>query len=551
MELIKLLIADDEALVCIGLQSMLKWEQYHIEIVGIAHNGAQEEEMIDSLRPDIVISDIKMPIKSGLEVAGSVRQKYGRLPLFIILTSYEEFEYARAAIEIQATDYLVKLELTPEALDASIRKTVSQLEAYQTLGSYPRLVHRGNLQALRDKFFIRLFNNLFENKNQYLLQKDDLNLDLREPAYLVCTCRILGPDSVPPRGDKMVALCSSTVQMAKDTLTSIRPCYVSSLDLRNFAVTFPVSGTDPQAWMPEIELLLNQMATILHNYFNVRIIGAIGFAVEDPYLLRESYLAARKALPAAVKAQSFVFFAEGESLEQEHLLFDFSELRTEIRRAFEEMDTQALYAMISKMIEIFDGRSDLLVSATDAACNILYMATSLLEDGEEIVEHIFENEPEGYRVIYQMHTIEEITSWLIQFRDGCSEILSTRRQSYKEQLVKNVQEYIKRNLGTKLSLNQVADVFNFSPNYLSHLFSKIAKVNYVEYITEIKITTAKEMIARGEGRIYEISQKLGYESAFYFSKVFKKVTGISPREYMQQYKTDSQPDQSIGTNNPS
>lgn len=78
MELIKLLIADDEALVCIGLQSMLKWEQYNIEIVGIAHNGAQEEEMIDTLRPDIVISDIKMPIKSGLEVANAVRKKHGQ-----------------------------------------------------------------------------------------------------------------------------------------------------------------------------------------------------------------------------------------------------------------------------------------------------------------------------------------------------------------------------------------------------------------------------------------------------------------------------------------
>lgn len=207
MELIKLLIADDEALVCIGLQSMLKWEQYNIEIVGIAHNGAQEEEMIDTLRPDIVISDIKMPIKSGLEVANAVRKKHGRLPLFIILTSYEEFEYARGAIEVQATDYLVKLELTPEALDASIRKAISQLEAFQTLDSYPMLAHRGNLQAQRDKFFIRLFNNLFANKNQYLLQRDDLNLELKEPAYLVCTCRILGPDSVRPAAIKWL-LCA-------------------------------------------------------------------------------------------------------------------------------------------------------------------------------------------------------------------------------------------------------------------------------------------------------------------------------------------------------
>lgn len=540
MNLIKLLIADDEALVCIGLQSMLKWDQFNIEIVGIAHNGAQEEEMIDTLRPDIVISDIKMPIKSGLEVAGSVRKKYGRLPLFIMLTSYEEFQYARGAIEVQATDYLVKLELTPEALSESIRRAIGILETYQAMESYPKLVHRGNIQAQRDKFFIRLFNNLFENKNQYLLQKEDLDLDLPGAAYLVCTCRILGPDTVPPRGDKLVALCSSTVQMAKDTLSSVSPCYVTSLDLRNFAVALPVPGTDPRLWMPDIQKLLGDMASVLHNYFNVTIIGAIGFAVEDPYLLRESYLAARKALPAAVKERSFVFFTEGEALAQEHLLFDFSESRSEIRRAFEEMDTRALYTIISRMIEIFDGRSDLLVPATDAACNILYMATSLLADGENIVEQIFENEPEGYRAIYQMHTIEEIAGWLIQFRDGCSNILSTRRQSYKEQVVKNVQEYIKRNLGSKLSLNQVADVFNFSPNYLSHLFSKVAKVNYVEYITEIKITAAKEMMVRGEGRIYEISQKLGYESAFYFSKVFKKVTGLSPRDYMQQIESGTE-----------
>lgn len=276
------------------------------------------------------------------------------------------------------------------------------------------------------------------------------------------------------------------------------------------------------------------MASVLHNYFNVTIIGAIGFAVEDPFLLQGSYLAARKALPAAVKERSFVFFTEGEAPLQEQLLFDFSESRLEIRRAFEEMDTRALHSIISRMIESFAGRDDLLVPATDAACNILYMATSLLADGENMVEQIFEQEPEGYRAIYQMHTIEEIAGWLIQFRDGCVGMLATRRQSYKEQVVKNVQDYIKRNLGTKLSLNQVADVFNFSPNYLSHLFSKVAGVNYVEYITETKIAAAKEMMVRGEGRIYEISQKLGYESAFYFSKVFKKVTGLSPRDYMQQ-----------------
>ncbi|GJM82344.1 hypothetical protein HMSSN139_48400 [Paenibacillus sp. HMSSN-139] len=306
--MMKLLIADDEALVCIGLQSMLKWEDYQIEVVGIAHNGAQAEEMIEALRPDLVITDIKMPVKTGLQVAESVRRKYGRIPLFIFLTSYEEFEYARSAIHLQAADYLVKLELTPQTLAESVRKAVTLLEDHKTVESYPNMLYRSNLHALRDKFFIRLFNQLFENKNQYLLQRDDLELDLSAPAYLVCTCRIQGPDSVPPRGDKLVALCSSTVQMAKDTLASARPCFVTSLDLRNFAIVLPLSDKDPERWMPEIEGLLHDMASVLHSYFNVNIIGAVGYAVEDPYMLHESYLAARRALPMALERQAFVFF---------------------------------------------------------------------------------------------------------------------------------------------------------------------------------------------------------------------------------------------------
>lgn len=532
--MIKLLIADDEALVCIGLQSMLRWEEHQIEIVGVAHNGAQAEEMIEALRPDIVLTDIKMPIKSGLEVATSVRNKHGRLPLFIILTSYEEFEYARSAIEVQAVDYLVKLELTPQTLKESIHRAIKVLKEYTQEELPPNLLYRSNLQGLRDKFFIRLFNQLFESRDQYLLQKEDLELELDAPAYLVCTCRILGPDSVPPRGDKLVALCTSTVQMAKDTLTASGICYVTSLDLRNFAVTLPVPAVDPKRWLNEVEHRLHDMSTLLHKYFNVTIIGGAGFAVDDPYLLRESYLAARKVLPAAVHEQSFVFFSQDKPAGSDSSLFDFSSYRSEIRRAFEEMDIQALNALISKLISSFDGHPELLVPATDAACNLLYMATSLLSDGENMVEHIFGNEPEGYRAIYQKHTMDGVVDWLVQFRDGCCEVLSSRKQSYKEQVVRHVQEYIKRNLDSKLSLNHVADIFNFSPNYLSHLFAKTAKVSFVEYVTEAKIAAAKEMMLRGDGRVYEISQRLGYESAFYFSKVFKKVEGVSPREYMQR-----------------
>ena len=103
----------------------------------------------------------------------------------------------------------------------------------------------------------------------------------------------------------------------------------------------------------------------------------------------------------------------------------------------------------------------------------------------------------------------------------------------KMQVVAQVQEYIQSHLSERLTLADVAAVFNFSPNYLSQLFGKYGDSGFVEYITETRIAAAKEMLEQGDLKVYEIAEKLGYESAFYFSKVFKKVTGLSPREYQQ------------------
>lgn len=104
----------------------------------------------------------------------------------------------------------------------------------------------------------------------------------------------------------------------------------------------------------------------------------------------------------------------------------------------------------------------------------------------------------------------------------------------KARIVEQVQNYIRTHLSDRLSLNDVAAVFNFSPNYLSQLFAKYGDSGFVGYVTEMRIAAAKELLEQGDLKIYEIADRLGFESAFYFSKVFKKVTGYSPREYQQQ-----------------
>lgn len=532
--MIKLLLADDEPLVLIGLQSMLKWEDYDIEICGTAHNGGEALELIDRHSPDLVIADIKMPLKSGLEVMKLCREKHGRIPLFILLTSYEEFQFVKEAISCQAVDYLIKLELTPKTLAASVAKAAGLLrELKKSEGVRQAPEERGGMQSFYDRFFVRLLNNLFENRAQYRTQRTELGVDFSFEAYAVCYCEILGINSAGMSGEKLVKLYSSTIRMVRETVTKYMACYITSLDMRHFSITFCLSEQEVPSYCDVLENVLEKTIAIVHNYFNVRLVCAVGAKVNDPYRLSESFYAARQIFPGASE-ETPILFAERMSTESDSAsVFDLSQYKERITRAYSELDGNALYELITEIAESFRGSPALRLQAMDAACSLLYMAISMLPDGEETVSRIFADDPEGFRCIYAKRTTDEILSWMLRFRDGLRETLQNRKQNYKNRIVGEVQSYIRENLDKKLSLNKVAAVFGFSPNYLSQIFTRCAGCSFVEYITREKITAAKRLMADGNEKIYEIAAALGFESAFYFSKVFKKTEGCSPREYMK------------------
>ena len=129
----------------------------------------------------------------------------------------------------------------------------------------------------------------------------------------------------------------------------------------------------------------------------------------------------------------------------------------------------------------------------------------------------------------------EVTQWLNTLRDGLCSILKNTRKTYPDQVVSTVQNSIDNHIEDRLTLNDVAAVFGLTPNYLSALFKKSCSIGFTEYITQKKISRAKALLLEQDYKIYEVADRLGFESAFYFSKVFKKVEGVSPRDYIQSH----------------
>lgn len=543
--MIKLLIVDDEPLVQIGIKSMVNWAVYGIEICGTAMNGEAALKLIEEYSPEIVITDIKMPIMNGLELARICRDTYGPIPLFLILTSYEEFQLVREALSYQVFEYLVKLELDPQKLGQTIERALDRLTELWATETYKQEGRQPLLENYRDKFFMRLLYNLFDSREQFDIQAKELKQDFSDRCFLAAHGEIHSAKTDTMTTAQQEKLYSSSLQMIQEILGKHFSCYVIPLDKRHFAVIFhfaDLTGDIRQVMGPAWA----NVCTMVHNYFSVHLTVGIGDTVEDPLWINESYQEARQAfnladeeIPPHLRSaesmeHSLVFFS-GISSDDAHNAFNLAVFKNAITQAFEEFDTDVLYDTLTQITELFAAYPPHSLQAVDGACNILYLSLSLLPDGEETLEQIFSEYSDGYRSIYRMKTVEQVIHWLSRLRDGLCQTLKNSRKTYKDHVIINVQKYINNHIEERLSLNEVAAVFGLSANYLSALFKKTCNIGFSEYITQKKIARAKTLLLEENMKIYEVADKLGFESAFYFSKVFKKVEGISPREFIQAH----------------
>lgn len=421
--MLKILLADDEPLVLIGLQGMLEWEKLGYTICDTARNGKIALELIEREQPDIVIADVKMPVMDGLSLAHACHEK-GPLPVFIMLTSSEDFSYARRAIEAGVVDYLVKMELTPKSLCDALARAAEQVNKEKALtDTPPRMPSRTEMEAglrtMQDRFLIRLYAGLIPDEEH--LQQEMKGLDLQLDDCLVAACCEILPSNPGMTSEQQLKLNLACCRMLETTLRNYLPVHATGTDVLHFNVLFTLREKPAQGVKSFLEPLVQKASQIVYNYFSARLLWAVGRPADDPLSLS---------------------------------------------RRCRELDTLRV----------------------------------LLSESEPI---LFAGDVENDATASKLQTVAQVKA------------------------------YIRDHLSEKLTLADVAAVFNFSPGYLSQLFGRYGG-GFVEYITEVRVAAAKEMLEKGDKKIYEIAEELGFESSFYFSKVFKKSTGLSPREYQQK-----------------
>lgn len=539
----QVLLVDDEPLILTGIQSMINWEDYDCVITDKASNGKQALEKMEKSMPDIVITDIKMPVMTGIEFMQECRDR-GYDTVFILLTNLEEFSLAKSALALGAADYLVKMEMTQEMMGNSLKRATEMCNQKRILtDKIPhREFHLKDVKQTATGFFrdiLEKAGNLsdeFRKKWQEPVEKMELE-QLYENGVLMWIRpykdRDLFENVSEDDRKEMLDYAQSLMEQFMNRIHS--GCCTLVWKRMGILAILPGQNRTEKYYRDTGKKICN----ILEDYFGCQTLVAISAPMED------IWGGSKRALSQIKKIQEFYYYHSNEPVvlvsdveahfwEERHArhdTFDISFLKKDLRQALVQQDKEKVNSVFEELSALFTEFHPAREQVVNACANLYYFFLSYVEE-DALIKEEMPYPSVVMEILLECFTLKAHTRWLLKFGSWVGNTMENfHRGSKTDKIVEAAKEYVRENYGEKLTLAAIASKIGISQGYLSSVFKKQTGGNLNDYINQMKIEKAKELLEKHEYMMYEISDMLGFENPYYFSKVFKKLTGITPSEY--------------------
>ena len=539
----RVMIVDDEPLILAGIASLLDWKEYGCEISGKAANGQQALKLMEEQKPDIVITDIKMPGMDGIGFMKAVKERGWDDVIFILLTNLEEFSLARQALSLGAVEYLVKMELTEEKLADSLRLAMERREMKRKAEAAGTAVTVSREEAVRG-YIEKLLTDggTFSggassgNASEASAQNQGEGYDscLRRPVLAIISFNYgyegFSSDFTREDQKKVISFAENIIeQMVKGYFD--RSCLVRR-ELNSLVLVMSTDGIED--YREQIRSLGEKIISVVKDYFEVSVSVAVSSRKESlgefGALLYEAMSATNHYFYHSL--DPVVFYSEECETSARHTgSFHIGFLKKDLSQAVALNDSGRLEEILDQVACLLREHNPSRQQAVNACANLYFFLSSFFEDGEE---PDFPYEVNIMEKLGRLGTPGQIIQWINWFKEAVSRILERRRDTRVDKIAEMVREYVMEHYKERITLGQAAEALNISQGYLSTAFKKQSGESFTNYVSAIKIEKAKELIASHQYMMYEVSDLLGFDTPFYFSKVFKKVTGMSPKEYEAQ-----------------
>ena len=528
----RIILIDDEPLILAGIASLICWEEHDCYIVGKATNGHTAIDLILDTRPDIVITDIRMPVMNGLELIQACKEKNCEFA-FIFLTNLEDFQLAKEAVHLGATDYLVKLDLKPQTLIQALERAkehCSRMESHHNKELYALLL-KDSRKQLEQNYFSQLL--LTPPSDSEFAFNPEIDASYRNAYLLLLQMK---PEQILFGQTEPYDFQFISSQLL-DVVSGIGTRYFSSHAMlmpqkdTMLLVVSPKAESDNEKALSEFCTKVN---VALGTYFALTALFGISQKSRETSRLPQALSEARSALGRCYydSALGISFYQDQKSRLRQPAQreFNINFLKKSMSAAVLENESQDLKEIFRELSELFAQYKPDKPQAVSACINIYSYLHDLLQN-ESTRENAFPYSIDIAKQLSGLGSLDDILLWLDSFCEKICAMLAERKEKRSDKFVYMAKRYIHEHYREKLTLSEIAEHLTISPGYLSSTFSRYMNKTVSDYIAEVKIEHAKELIDSGQYLIYEIADQLGFENAYYFSKVFKKVTGMAPKNY--------------------
>lgn len=527
----KMLVVEDEKILREGICKVGNWEAYDIQIIGAAENGQAALQEIQKERPDIILTDVVMPVMDGIELMRNVYERYPDIRM-ILLSGHEEFEYVKKAMEYRACDYLLKPARMEKLLEVVLR-VKEEIQAERKKKADEEILKKKlekSIPILRGHFMNQLLNGREHDEKRIRQQLDFLGVAIDTENIAV----LLGELDHKPEEEDMFRISQLQLrELCGEIIGNEYQCIVFD-DLKDRVVI--VLNYSPALSRKDVVTYLQGKAERIQREMKELRDESVSFGIGR---MIKNILYLPKAYREAENALNFRFFMgnmstvyigdmakeeQGEStlfMQQEDLLLcikvgDGSGTEKELRKYFESLGDHVSRGQdfMIETIKIF----------------LTYLLIFLKGDGLGLENGLF-SELEG--LISDMGkrknfaTLQELERKAGRILLDITDKINNNRILRNEGIIEKAEKYVKQNLSGDVSLIAVADAVFVSPNYLSFLFKEHGE-NFKDFVVRIKMERAAELLKTEKYNLNQIAQELGYKDGRYFSKVYKKYQEENP-----------------------
>lgn len=519
----KVLLVDDESMIRNGIKNSVPWAELGITEVKTAANGLEALGMISSFQPEIVLTDIRMPEMDGLELLEQIKSTSPETKV-VILSGFDEFSYAQKAVKLGAFDYLLKTanlnEIKNVILSAINAIKQQQMKHQQLVTGWP---------LYREK----LFQQLFYARQPWVEVSEKLNavgIDSKEWIYVLAVAEIGTSENATQNSP---ILQEQINWIAEEHLGQHGYCFEGKYDEFVWIYLFE----NEESYPDQLNIFINKcndiLKTIYKNFgLNLHIgMSEIGLGLEQ---IRKCYEEAAES----IEAQSLPGkggITQYQSVEQTDRNYFLS--KTQERNLISLLRTGD-HASICQTIEIifdstFKPAKLSKVRLQQFLVDLFSLAILVLREYDLEVEIVFGQKFLYLEEIKQIKDWQEAKNWLAERMAKEARYILEHKLVKNKTVVESAKSYIEAHYPENLTLTRVAETVHMSPNYFSSVFSSEAGQSFMEYLTSRRIEKAKLMLVDKDAKAFEVGEKVGYDNPQYFSRIFKKYTGMSPSEYKE------------------